>query len=299
MMNIIRALRLPFITASILPFIFGSTIALQDFNLFRFLLGLIAVIATHLSANLMNDYADSRSGADWQDKKFYGFFGGSKLIQEGLLSEQFYLKASLSFGLVAFASVIILALVLKTLWVIALYLMIILLSWQYSAGPLRFSYRYLGELFIFLLFGPALVMGGYFIQSGVFPEMKSFILSMPLGLLTTAILFANELPDLHEDKKAHKLTWVSIAGPRRAFLLYCLLILLAFLTIVSGISLKYLSPYAYFSLIFIFPAIKAASILRRYPQDKLKLTGSSRLTIAVQALVALSLIISNILCLKS
>ena len=74
---IIRALRLPFITASILPFIAGSLLAQDDFSFLMFFLGLLTVVMTHLGANLINDYSDSRSGADWKDNKFYGLFGGS------------------------------------------------------------------------------------------------------------------------------------------------------------------------------------------------------------------------------
>ncbi|MCX5701432.1 MAG: 1,4-dihydroxy-2-naphthoate octaprenyltransferase, partial [Candidatus Omnitrophica bacterium] len=66
--NIIRALRLPFLFASVLPFVFGSLIQKHNFNLSGFLWGLIAVIGAHLSANLINDYADSKSGVDWQDR---------------------------------------------------------------------------------------------------------------------------------------------------------------------------------------------------------------------------------------
>ena len=66
--NLVRACRLPFINASVLPFIFGSLINHRNFNLLYFILGLIAVSATHISANLINDYADALSGADWLDK---------------------------------------------------------------------------------------------------------------------------------------------------------------------------------------------------------------------------------------
>jgi 1,4-dihydroxy-2-naphthoate octaprenyltransferase len=62
--NIIRALRFPFLCASVLPFVFGSLIQKHNFNLSGFLLGLVAVMGTHLSANLINDYADSKSGVD-------------------------------------------------------------------------------------------------------------------------------------------------------------------------------------------------------------------------------------------
>jgi 1,4-dihydroxy-2-naphthoate octaprenyltransferase len=98
---LIRALRLPFILASILPFIAGSLFARPHENGVGFLLGLITVGYTHLSANLINDYADSRSGADWKNRQYYGLFGGSKLIQEGVLDEGFYLGAAVFFAALA------------------------------------------------------------------------------------------------------------------------------------------------------------------------------------------------------
>ena len=293
--NIIRALRLPFITASILPFIFGSLINRHNFNLWGFILGLVAASATHLSANLINDYADSKSGADWQDKNFYKFFGGSKLIQEMVFSERFYLRLAIIFAVIATASVIFLSVALKHLWVVGFYLVIIILSWSYSRKPLQFSYHRWGEFFIFILFGPVLVMGGYFIQTKIFPDIRIFLLSLPFGFLTTAILFANEVPDFSDDKKWGKFTWVSITGSQRAFLLYYLLMGLALSTILLNVILGYLSAWALLSLLFIFPAHKAAVVLRRYPYDKIRLVESSKLTITVQFLVSLVLITGALL----
>lgn len=288
--KIIRALRLPFLTASILPFIFGSLIKTQNFNYSGFFLGLIAVAATHLSANLINDYADSKSGADWHDPKFYKFFGGSKLIQEKILPEKFYLKAAIFFALVAILCVIFLSFILKSFFVFFIYLTIIFLSWSYSEKPLQFSYHRLGEVFIFILFGPALVMGGYFIQTGIFPDLRSFLASVPFGLFTAAILFANEVPDYLDDKKAGKLNWVSISGARQAFLLYYLLMAFAFSAILFNVFSGYLKPWALLTLIFVFPAAKAGVILKNYPLDKARLVDSSKLTIVVQALASLVLI---------
>jgi len=293
--DIIRASRLPFITASILPFIFGSLIEKSNFNLIGFLLGLLAVVATHLSANLINDYADSKSGADWLDKRFFGFFGGSKLIQENIIPEGFYLRGAIILAIISAASVICLSFVLRSILPAAAYLAIIALSWSYSHKPLQFSYHRLGEIFIFLLFGPALVMGGYFIQSGIFPDMKSFLLSLPCGLLTTAILFANEVPDLNEDRKAGKFTWVSITGGKRAFLLYYLLVIAAFSSIVINIFLGYLKPFNAITLVFLLLSFKAAIILKKHYSEKELLVNSSKLTINVQALVTLVLILGVLL----
>ena len=269
--NIIRALRLPFITASILPFIFGSLICVRNFNFLGFLLGISSVISTHLSANLINDYFDSKSGVDWQDKNFYGFFGGSKLIQENLLSEQFYLKGALFCACLAFSSVICLALVLKSAFVVLIYLLIITLSWQYTAKPLAFSYNYFGEFIILLLFGPALVMGGYFIQTGIFPDLKSFIMSLPLGLFTAAILYANEIPDFPQDSKSGKNNLVKLFGHKNAYIFYYVLMFLGFLMIILSVFLGYLGSISLVSLFLILLVIRAGGILKESPLDKLKL----------------------------
>jgi 1,4-dihydroxy-2-naphthoate octaprenyltransferase len=248
-----------------------------------------------LSANLINDWADSRSGADALDTRFFGFFGGSKLIQEKVLSERFYFNLGALFAVIAFICVIGLAFIQKSIFAVLVYFLIILLSWQYSARPLRFSYRFCGEIFIFLLFGPALVMGGYFIQTGIFPDLKSLILSLPFGFFTTAILFANEIPDFLEDKAAGKFTWVNILGQKHSYILYYLLMLAGFFSLSMAVYLKYLGLVSVASLLLIFLAGKAANILRFEYAHKEKLVQSSKITIAIQALVSIILILDAML----
>ena len=293
--DIIRAMRLPFITASVLPFIFGSLIAKPTFNFLTFLLGLIAAASCHLSANVINDYADSKSGADWQDKSFYGFFGGSKLIQEGVLSEKFYFNLASFFALLSGVCVILLAVILKNISIIGFFLLIIALSWTYSQKPLQFAYRRIGEFFIFILFGPAVVMGGYFIQTKIFPHWQSLFLSLPFAFFTTNILFANEVPDFPQDKAAGKFTWVSITGPKNAYILYALLAFSGFFAIALAMAFKYLSPFAAASFLLIPPSVKAIKILKRDHADKIKLVESSKLTILTHNLASVILIIAILL----
>ncbi|MCK4994984.1 MAG: prenyltransferase [Candidatus Omnitrophica bacterium] len=291
----IRALRLPFITASILPFIAGTFLFKGSVCFLTFSTGLISVIATHLGANLINDYADSKSGADWHDKKFYGLFGGSKLIQEGVLSEKTYLLVAVILFLIAFVAVFFLSYVLHTISVIGFYLLILIMGVAYSQGPLRFSYRYLGEVVIFILFGPALVMGGYFIQRHVFPSTDAFILSLPFGLLTTAILFANEVPDYKGDLRAKKFTWVKLVGADRAYLMYYFLMFAAIAAIVLNIRLGALSWLCLISLACSHLIIKAGAILKTHYNDKSKLVEASKLTIFVQTLIGLLVALDLIL----
>jgi len=289
--NIVRALRLPFTSASILPFIAGTLLWKGNFNFLKFLFGCIVVIATHLSANLMNDYADSKSGVDWQDRNFYGLFGGSKLIQEGIFSEKFYLNLSICFSVIATLSVFNLVLISKDILIIGYFLFIILLAWSYSHKPLQFSYRRLGEVIIFILFGPALVMGGYYIQTKIFSTLKGFSISLPFGLLTTAILYVNEIPDYSCDIKSGKFTWVSMFGPEKAFIGYAILCFFAFLSIFLCIAFGYLGWISSASFLFIPLALKVVKITKQFSHDKIKLLESSKMTIAMQSLVSIILIL--------
>ncbi|MCF7908289.1 MAG: prenyltransferase [Candidatus Omnitrophica bacterium] len=291
--NYTRALRLPFVTASLFPFIFGSLLSFSSW--LNFILGLTCAIATHLGANLINDYADSKSGADWQDTKFYRFFGGSKLIQEGVFSEKFYLKNAIFAFLLALACVLILAARFKNLSVLGYYLFILFLGFSYSHKPLKFSYHRLGELIIFLLFGPALVMGALFIQTQHFPTLQGFLLSIPLGIFTTAILFANEIPDYLDDRKANKFTLVSLFGPKKSYIFYYLLLLVGFSSIIINVILGYLDWPALLALALALLGYKAGKILKENYADKTKLINSAKMTIALHSLVSIILILSLIL----
>jgi len=292
-----KALRLPFILASVLPFIAGSTLISQHFYLTGFLLGLFAVAATHLGANLINDYADSKSGLDWTDQKSYGFFGGSKMIQQNIFREAFYLEASSWFFVTAFIAVVFLSILLEDIAIIGFYLPVMILGIFYSQRPLQLSYNKLGEPVIFLLFGPVLVMGAHYIQGGELRDPASILLSLPFGLLTMSILIANEIPDYQDDRKYGKETWISFLGPRRSYLLYILFPVLALLSVGLSIFLEYLSEISFLAFLGLLPAGGAAFLLRRDFSDKDKLVLASKLAILSHALISL-VITLDCVCLR-
>jgi len=291
----IRALRLPFIQVSVLPFVFASLLYKTRFNFIAFLLGLGAVVLTHIGANLINDYADSKTGVDLLDKTFYGFFGGSKLIQEGIFTPGFYFKTAVACFIMAAFCVIFLGVVLYRPEVIFFYALILLLAWFYSVKPLAFSYHRAGEIIIFTLFGPVLVMGGYFIQTGIFPALESFMLSLPFGFMTTAILFVNEVPGFEEEKEKGKINWVSFTGADNAYLTYLILTFLVSAAVALNIIMGNLSSLSWLSLIFLSMAVKAAVILKKDFNRKTELIQASKLTIGMQLFISLVLITDALL----
>ena len=130
--HLLEAVRLPFAAVGIIAFLLGSLISLPHFHALLFCLGLAAVIATHLGANLINDYADSATGVDWQDLTAYGFFGGSKLIQKRIFSEAFYLRLALVLIALAFSAVVLLVIFTHSLTALWAFVVIAVLAWGYS-----------------------------------------------------------------------------------------------------------------------------------------------------------------------
>ena len=286
----VRALRLPFVTASALPFIFGSFFASGHLDQTAFWLGLLAVVAAHVSANLINDYADSKSGADWNDRTSYQFFGGSKLIQEGVLTEKFYLALALIFSGFSAAALIVVAYLFQSTLVIYAALFIFFLSWSYSTKPFQLAYHRLGEFVIFILFGPAPVMGAYYLQTGIFPDLASFLVSIPFGLFTAAILYANEIPDFADDINAGKHNLANFFPRERAYFGYHALSLFGLVFIAVDVALGHLSLWSLLALLAIVPIFKAGAILKNFSSDKMRLIESSKLAIFNQTLVSLVLI---------
>jgi 1,4-dihydroxy-2-naphthoate octaprenyltransferase len=165
----------------------------------------------------------------------------------------------------------------------------------YSQGPLRLSYRGMGEMVVFMLFGPIPVMGGYYLQTGIFPSLKALLLSLPLGFLTTAILFTNEVPDRRTDMASGKRHWAAMIDPGKAYLLYAAIVACAFLSVPANIYAGNLSLFSITSLALILPAWRAGRILKRYHGDKPKLVRSSRLVVLTHALLGIILVLDRLL----
>ncbi|MBF0544480.1 MAG: prenyltransferase [Candidatus Riflebacteria bacterium] len=291
----LRALRLPFVTACLFPYFFGVLRSGHSVNWFLLTLGAIVVGGTHLSANLINDVADAKSGADNFDKRFFGFFGGSKLIQEGRLSVNWYFLAAIAMALCAGFALLLITLKLGRWETPILFAVVIGLAWQYSCKPLAFAYRGLGEFVVFGLFGPAALAGGVFFSGAGYPTLEQWLLSCIFGFLTAGILIANEVPDAPDDLHAGKRNLVVRIGRDKGWLLFAAVETLAWVTIVVSWYFGYLGTKTTLASFLGFPlAFKATSILRQKYEQKEELVISSKLGIATQGVVSVILILGEL-----
>jgi 1,4-dihydroxy-2-naphthoate octaprenyltransferase len=177
------------------------------------LAALLASLLLQIGANLANDVFDYLRGADNAERK-----GPLRVTQAGLLSPRQVLAGMwLAFGL---AGLLGIYLAWNAGWLVLLLgLSAILAALAYTGGPLPYGYLGLGDLFVFLFFGVAAVLGTYYVQALRVTPL-TFWSSLPMGLLITAILVVNNLRDIDTDRKAGKMTLAVRFGPRGARLEY-------------------------------------------------------------------------------
>src|SRR5207244_549931 len=101
-------------------------------------------------------------------------------------------------------------------WVVAAFGVAGLLGgWGYTAPPLQYKFRALGLPLVFLLMGPLMVVGGYYVVTGSF-TWNAVAASIPVGLLVAAILHGNEWRDISDDARAGIVTFSIRVGRRIA-----------------------------------------------------------------------------------
>jgi 1,4-dihydroxy-2-naphthoate octaprenyltransferase len=202
----LRATRLPFLTATFVPILLGIAVAgwTNGFSWWLALLTLIGGACIHLGLNVANDVFDTRSGADAANVNPTQFSGGSRVVHYGLLSLRQI--ALLSAGFYAVGIGIGLALAALRGWEL-LWIGVAgaLISFFYTAPPLKLVHRGLGEIAVFLGFGPIMALGAYFVQAQEY-DLEPLLASLPVGILIALVLYVNEVPDRPADEAADKLT---------------------------------------------------------------------------------------------
>jgi len=240
------AARLPFLTASVMPVLAtAAAVWRADGAVPLGLAGLtlLGIALIHAGANLANDFFDHWSGADAANRYSTPFSGGSRVIQEGVVSPRAIVTAAALCTAAGAACGVALWLGRPGPVLPAVGAAGIALSWFYTAPPLRLAHRGVGELATMLCFGPLPALGTEWVLRGQLSAAVSWA-GVPAGLLVAAILLINEFPDVGADGSAGKRTLVVRLGPRRAVAAYGLLLLATYASVGVGVALGWMPPLA-------------------------------------------------------
>lgn len=285
----VRALRLPFLTGSLLPVTAATALAYWsekawDFRFFC--LTILGVAALQLGANLLNDYYDA-FGSDPLNIYVTPFSGGSRVIQNQELSAQ--TVRLMAYLFLALGVVCGLALIyLGRPWVALIGLLGLLAGYCYSATPVQLMSTGVGELAIFVAFGPPLAWGAYYVQTGSFKPM-GLAIGLPLGFLITAILWINEFPDLKADAAAAKRHLVVRLGLRRSRWVYAGLMLAPFVSLFFLLEIFRLPDLLVAALAPLPLALQAIRLAWRVPPTEPEFIPAQALTIQTHFWVGLTL----------
>lgn len=210
--------------AAVAPVLVGTALAVNedDFRPLAFACALIGSVFIQIGTNLSNDYSDARRGADTEDR-----LGPVRVTAGGLMPPRTVLIGTyVAFGIAVLAGAYLIAVAGWELLLVGA--ASILAGVLYTGGPRPYGYEGLGELFVFLFFGVVAVTGSYFVHTEQL-TWEAFALSVPVGLLASAILVVNNVRDIDTDRRAGKNTLAVRLGRPRARRLYAVMVVLALL----------------------------------------------------------------------
>lgn len=294
--------RAPFLTAIIMPILVGAAWVVyqglvQPFPWDLFLLALFAGISLHIAANTFNDYFDWKSGTDQANNDYFlPYSGGSRSIELGLISEKALFRVALVS--LSIASLLGVILALRSGPGILIFGVIgALSSYFYTAPPLRLAARKgLGELLIGINFGPLVTAGTVYALTGSI-SAADFLIGIPIGILTTAILWINQFPDEDSDRETGKINLVVLLGKKRARWGYLLLLIVAFGLLLYWLAAGLL-PLSVILIVASIPlAIYAGRIaIREYDQRSLIRANAAtiQLHLAFGLLLVVGLLVSQL-----
>jgi 1,4-dihydroxy-2-naphthoate octaprenyltransferase len=295
----LRAIRAPFLSATIVPIGLGAAISWSEINTIYwgyFALTLTGGILIHIGVNLSNDYFDHLSRNDWNNRTPTPFSGGSRVIQNGSIKPAQILAAAL----ISFAIGSLIGLYLNHIRpgnvILYIGLIGVFLGFFYTGLPLKIGYRGfgLGEVATGLGFGPLMVLGSYYVQNQSL-SIIPFLVSVPVALLITLVLYINEFPDYEADKSVNKKTLPVMLGREGAAYLFGVLLLGAYFYTVILLILGILPAFGLITLLTLPLAIKVIKITMAYKCQARELIPANAAMVLTHLTFGVGLIITYLI----
>ena len=238
--------------AGILAFSSGS------FNVVLFLATMVGLMLAHLASNMANDYFDVKHGVDKADSPTSQYRPHPLLT--GDISKGSFKTAVIGMYVVALAFALSLSWV-RGLPVLMFTALGLFFGLFYTADPVVYKKRSLGELAVFMVWGPLMVGGSYYVLTGSF-DYGPMLVSTPIGLLVSLVLLANNLRDVEYDREVGVATIVH--SKAQGLNLYKGLLLVIYATTVALVAARLLSP---FSLVTLYTLREAKGIVDVFEEE--------------------------------
>lgn len=268
--------------AAIAPVLVGTAYA-NSINWINATLALLVSLFLQIAVNYANDYSDGVRGSDTNR------VGPIRLVASGLASVKTVKNASMfSFAIAAISGVFLAINV--SYWLVAIGAISIWAAWGYTGGKKPYGYFGFGEISVFVFFGLVATIGSYYVQTQQI-NWQIILLSIPIGLLSCAILSVNNLRDLLEDTKVGKRTFAVRIGEKNSRRFF---IFLVTFSQVLAISVGFINKFAFLTALcwpLTFQVAKRVSSGAVGPELILVLKKTANLQLFMAALLACAFVI--------
>ncbi len=280
--------------ASIAPVLFGATYALgyeSKFSILKFILFLLACLLIQAATNLFNEYYDYKHGLDKVDSE-----GISGSIVKGNLSPKEVMVGALVLYALAFLLGLILTF-MTSIYVLVVGLVCMLAGYFYTGGKYPIAYSPFGEVVSGFFMGTIIIALSFYFQTG-YVNADIIVVSLPLFIMIGAILLANNIRDLDNDKESGRRTYAILVGRNNAIKTMAGGFIIVYLLNVLFIITKYASWWNLLVFVTIPLAIK---IIKGFSTNNHKKTMApymvltAKLTIFVGFIMSLANILKYIM----
>ena len=234
------------LTASFIPVFVGSALSLQDVSLnYPLLIAMMtASMLIQIATNIFNEYYDYRRGLD--TKESVGI--GGAIVREGVSPQTVLFLALLLYFVSALLGAYIC--IQTTWWIAVIGVVSMAVGYLYTGGPYPIAYTPFGEFFAGLFMGVVIILISFYIHTG-YITLQSFLISIPIAILIGAILMANNIRDLDQDKEKGRKTLAILVGKEMAIKVLAGMFIFSYLWIIFLVIVDYsplLSLLAFISI---------------------------------------------------
>jgi 1,4-dihydroxy-2-naphthoate octaprenyltransferase len=226
-------------TSGLIGGLLAAAIAAQV-DWLNFGLALVGLIAAHASNNMINDYFDLEAGVDTETYARAQY--APHPILAGLISRGGLGRAILALNLVDAA--ILAFLYVRTGWpVIVFALLGLLISVFYVAPPIRLKHHGLGEPGVFVVWGPLMIGGTYYVTAGTMPPAGVWLACIPYALVVTTVLIGKHIDKREADAAKGIHTIPVIIGETAALTLNMALMVAYYVVVLVLVATQTLGPW--------------------------------------------------------
>ncbi|HEX6965504.1 MAG TPA: prenyltransferase [Gemmatimonadaceae bacterium] len=233
------------------------TLTDRRFELVPFVLVLVGYVVLHMISNLSNDYFGARRGHDTDDSPRRRYTVHPVL--SGAVSSALLVRGLLVLVTIAIA-IGVYFIALRGWAAVLLVAVGALLLWAYDAAPRALKELGLGELAAFIVWGPLMVAGGYYVIAGGFSG-NALLASIPYGLGVMSILVGKHIDQRQFDERKHQRTLPVVLGEQWARVLNRASVLAMYAVVVAGVLIGALTPFVLVVFLAAPRALRAVRVM--------------------------------------